>query len=136
MNFLMASMPIQNRAPCATHRIAYEIQPSADSPRNECSSSPAEAGMNFRKMMLSDCAARNVCTPYQAIAMRPRMIAGTFAPSTPNTARLITGYGTPVRWEGLATRLAKTWTIRMPTTRAMSTCQLAMPSAKSEPAVT
>ena len=45
--------------------------------------------------------------PYQATAIRPRMMAGTFAPSTPNAARLITGYGTPVTWLGLATRLQK-----------------------------
>ena len=41
--------------------------------------------------MFSASAARNVCTPYQATAMRPRMMAGMLAPSTPNTARLITG---------------------------------------------
>ncbi len=35
------------------------------------------------------------------------MIAGMFAPRTPNTLRQITGYGTPVTWLGLATRLQK-----------------------------
>ena len=40
--------------------------------------------------------------------MQPRMIAGMFAPRTPKMARLITGYGTPVTWLGLATRLQKT----------------------------
>ena len=45
--------------------------------------------------------------PYQATAIRPRMMAGTLAPSTPNTDRQITGYGTPVTWLGLATRLQK-----------------------------
>ncbi len=29
--------------------------------------------------------------PYQATAIRPRMIAGTFAPSTPNGIREATG---------------------------------------------
>lgn len=92
--------------------------------------------MNLRKMMFSASAARNVCTPYQATAMRPRMTAGMLAPRTPNTARLMTGYGTPVFWLGLATRLQKTWTMTMPTTSATSTCQDAMPSANSDPAVT
>ncbi len=45
--------------------------------------------------------------PYQATAIRPRMIAGTFAPSTPKTLRQITGYGTPVSCDGFATRLQK-----------------------------
>ncbi len=82
--------------------------------------------------MLSDSAARKVCTPYQAIAMTP----GMFAPLMPKIARFTTGYGTPVFWLGLATRFAKTWTMTMPTTRATSTCQAAMPRANSEPAVT
>ena len=86
--------------------------------------------------MLSDSAARNVCTPYQAIAMRPRMIAGMFAPLTPKMARFTTGYGTPVFWLDLATRFVKNCTMRMPTMSATSTCQLAMPSAKRLPAVT
>jgi hypothetical protein len=33
------------------------------------------------------------------------MIAGMFAPSTPNATREITGYGVPVAWLGRATRL-------------------------------
>ena len=33
MNRRMVSMPVQNSAACATQRIAYEIQPSASSPR-------------------------------------------------------------------------------------------------------
>lgn len=41
--------------------------------------------------MFSDWAARNVCTPYQAIAMMPRMIAGMFAPRMPKIARFTTG---------------------------------------------
>ncbi len=41
--------------------------------------------------MLSEAAARKVCTPYHATAISPRMIAGMFAPRTPNDARLITG---------------------------------------------
>ena len=41
--------------------------------------------------MFSEPAARKVCTPYQATAISPRMIAGMLAPSTPNEARLITG---------------------------------------------
>ena len=64
------------------------------------------------------------------------MIAGMFAPLTPKIARLITGYGTPVTWLGLATRLQKTCTMTMPTSSATSTCQLAMPSANRLPAVT
>ncbi|MDF2665945.1 MAG: hypothetical protein K0R81_1795 [Microbacterium sp.] len=87
----ITSMPFQNSRNCAVHRIAYEIHPSAESPANDTSSRAAEPGMNFRKMMFSDSAARNVCTPYQAIAMRPRMIAGMFAPRMPKTTRLMTG---------------------------------------------
>ena len=46
--------------------------------------------------------------PYQATAIRPRMIAGMLAPSTPNTERQMTGYGTPgALADGLATRLQK-----------------------------
>ena len=86
--------------------------------------------------MLSDSAARNVCTPYQAMAMRPRMIAGMFAPRMPKTTRLMTGYGTPVFWLGLATMLANTCTITMPTMSATSTCHDCRPRANSEPAVT
>ncbi len=84
-------MPFQKSRNCAVQRIAYEIQPSADSPANDTSSRAAEPGMNFRNTMFSDSAARNVCTPYQAMAMRPRMIAGMLAPRMPNTTRLITG---------------------------------------------
>ncbi len=64
------------------------------------------------------------------------MMAGMLAPSTPNTLRQITGYGTPVAWLGLATRLQKTLTITMPINNATSTCQLASPSANRLPAVT
>ncbi len=74
--------------------------------------------------------------PYQATAMSPRMMAGTLAPSTPNTERQMTGNGTPVRWQGLATRLQKNSTMEMPTMRQMNTCQLVRPRANSEPAVT
>jgi hypothetical protein len=35
--------------------------------------------------------ARYVCTPYQATAISPRMMAGMFAPSTPKGARHTTG---------------------------------------------
>jgi hypothetical protein len=45
--------------------------------------------------------------PYQATAMAPRMMAGTLAPRTPKTVRQMTGYGTPVSCDGLATRLQK-----------------------------
>ena len=68
--------------------------------------------------------------------MQPRMMAGMLAPRTPKIARLITGYGTPVTWLGLATRLQNAMTMRMPTTRDTSTCQLAMPSENRAPAVT
>src|SRR3954451_19045027 len=64
------------------------------------------------------------------------MTAGMFAPLTPNTDRLITGYGTPVFWLGLATRLANTCKMTIPTSSATSTCQPAMPSANRLPAVT
>ena len=74
--------------------------------------------------------------PYQATAMRPRITAGMLAPSTPNTERQMTGNGTPVRCDGLATRLQKKSTIEMPTMRQMKTCQLVRPRANSEPAVT
>ncbi len=43
--------------------------------------------------------------PYQATAIRPRMMAGMLAPSTPKELRHTTGYGTPACWLGLATRL-------------------------------
>ena len=59
-----------------------------------------------------------------------------FAPRTPKMARLITGYGTPVTWLGLATRLQNTFTMAMPTISATSTCQLAMPEREQAPAVT
>ena len=39
--------------------------------------------------------------PYQATAIKPRMMAGMFAPSTPNTVRQITGC-TPVTFQQLA----------------------------------
>jgi hypothetical protein len=48
-----------------------------------------------------------VWMPYQATAIAPRMMAGTFAPRTPKTVRQIAGYGTPVSCDGLATRLQK-----------------------------
>jgi hypothetical protein len=54
----MVSMPVQNSAAWANHRMAKEIQPSASSPRKVGSMSAALAGMNFRKMMFSDSAAR------------------------------------------------------------------------------
>ncbi len=92
--------------------------------------------MNLRNTMFSDSAARKVCTPYQAIAMSPRMIAGMFAPRMPKTTRLMTGKGTPVFWLGLATMLAKTCTMTMPAISATSTCHDCRPRAKSEPAVT
>ena len=66
--------------------------------------------------------------PYHATAINPRMMAGMFAPSTPNDARQITGYGVPVAWLGLATRLQNTCTITMPTSKANSTCKLDRPS--------
>ena len=74
--------------------------------------------------------------PYQATAIRPRMMAGMFAPSTPNALRQMTGYGTPVAWLGRATRLQRKYTIVMPTSSATSTCQPARPSANRLPAVT
>ncbi|MCY1235111.1 hypothetical protein D9M72_477150 [compost metagenome] len=86
--------------------------------------------------MTSASEARKVWTPYQATAIRPRMMAGMLAPLTPKTARLMTGYGTPVSWLGFATRLQKMLTITMPANRATSTCQLASPRAKRLPAVT
>src|SRR6476661_1573244 len=73
--------------------------------------------------------------PYQATAIRPRMMAGMLAPRTPKTERQITGYGTPVRWLGLATRLQKNRTMVMPTMRHTNTCQLVRPRAKRLPAV-
>ncbi|XQU68672.1 hypothetical protein OJJOAM_001403 [Cupriavidus sp. H18C1] len=73
--------------------------------------------------------------PYHATAIRPRITAGMLAPSTPNEARQITGYGVPVTWLGLATRLQKNCTMTMPTSSAASTCQLVRPSANRLPAV-
>ena len=64
------------------------------------------------------------------------MAAGMLPPRTPKADRAMTGNGTLVIWLGLATRLAKTFTMPMPTTRATKTCQLVSPSANSEPAVT
>ncbi|SKS27068.1 Uncharacterised protein [Mycobacteroides abscessus subsp. abscessus] len=74
--------------------------------------------------------------PYQATAMRPRITAGRLAPRTPNAMRAVTGYGTPVCWEGRATRLHSQYTATMPTSRASSTCEAEMPSAKRLPAKT
>ncbi len=74
--------------------------------------------------------------PYHATAMSPRIIAGTFAPSTPKVARHITGYGTPLTWLGFATRLQKTLTMLMPMMSATSTSQLVKPSANRLPANT
>ena len=64
------------------------------------------------------------------------MMAGRFAPCTPKMARLITGYGTPVTWDGFATRLQNTITIKIPITNDTNTCQLAIPSENNAPAVT
>src|SRR3954471_22636973 len=68
--------------------------------------------------------------------MQPRMIAGMFAPRTPKMARLITGYGTPVTWLGLATRLQNTITMLIPMINDTSTCQDAIPRLNNAPAVT
>src|ERR1700722_16778329 len=64
------------------------------------------------------------------------MMAGTLAPVTPKIWRFITGNGTPVTCDGLATRFANTWTMTIPAISAISTCQLAIPRANSDPAVT
>lgn len=74
--------------------------------------------------------------PYQATAMRPRITAGMLAPSTPNVARQMTGYGTPLRWLDFAIKFANTLTMPMPTSSAINTCQLVSPSAKRLPAKT
>lgn len=74
--------------------------------------------------------------PYHAIAISPRITAGTLAPSTPNVARHATGYGTPICWLGRAIRLHSRFTIVMPTISAISTCQLVSPSANRLPANT
>ena len=65
--------------------------------------------------------------PYQATAISPRMIAGMFAPNTPNEIRDATGYGVPVAWLGRATRLHRKYTIVIPTSNAISTCHAARP---------
>ena len=67
--------------------------------------------------------------PYQATAIRPRMMAGMFAPSTPKEIRDATGYGVPVACEGRATRLHRKYTMVIPTSNAISTCQAANPNA-------
>ena len=41
--------------------------------------------------IVSEPAARKVCTPYHAIAMLPRMMAAMLAPITPKAARATTG---------------------------------------------
>src|SRR6478736_5628084 len=74
--------------------------------------------------------------PYQATAINPRMIAGMFAPSTPNEIRDATGYGVPVACDGRATRLHRKYTIVIPTNNAISTCHAARPNANNDPAVT
>ena len=80
--------------------------------------------------------ARYVWMPYQATAINPRMMAGIFAPSTPNEIRDATGYGVPVACDGRATRLHRKYTMVMPTSSAINTCQAANPSANRLPAVT
>src|SRR6478736_7240 len=74
--------------------------------------------------------------PYQATAINPRMIAGMFAPNTPNEIRDATGYGVPVACDGRATRLHRKYTMVMPTNNAISTCHAANPNANRLPAVT
>src|SRR6476661_7184543 len=74
--------------------------------------------------------------PYQATAINPRMIAGMFAPNTPNEIRDATGYGVPVACDGRATRLHRKYTIVIPTNNAISTCHAANPNANRLPAVT
>ncbi|MGF6937554.1 hypothetical protein OKW41_006716 [Paraburkholderia sp. UCT70] len=74
--------------------------------------------------------------PYHATAIRPRITAGTFAPSTPKVARHATGYGTPFSWLGFAIRLHSTFTSVMPISSDTSTCQLVRPSANRLPANT
>src|SRR5689334_18881659 len=139
MNRRIVSMPVQNTAACTIHSRANEPQPSNGSPRNPYCRTSAygmSAGKSLSSTTFSAADARYVWIPYQATAMSPRMIAGTFAPSTPNDARQITGYGTPVTWLGFATRLQKTCTMPMPTSNASSTCQLDRPSMNRLPAVT
>ena len=74
--------------------------------------------------------------PYQATAISPRMIAGMFAPNTPNEIRDATGYGVPVACDGRATRLHRKYTIVIPTSNATNTCHAANPNANRLPAVT
>ena len=64
------------------------------------------------------------------------MIAGILAPLTPKQIRVVTGYGTPACWDGLATRLQSMLTATMPTNSETSTCHDEMPSAKRLPANT
>ena len=64
------------------------------------------------------------------------MIAGMFAPNTPNEIRDATGYGVPVACDGRATRLHRKYTIVIPTSNATNTCQAANPNANRLPAVT
>ena len=80
--------------------------------------------------------ARNVWMPYHTTAIRPRIIAGMLAPSTPNESRQITGNGTAAFWLGRAIKLAKICTIQIPTSSEISTCQPARPSANRLAATT
>src|ERR1700712_6045277 len=110
MNLRMDSIPRQKTIACATHMIMKAIQPSVDRPANPCSDLSAHGASPGQILTASSTRAldaRNVWMPYHATAMSPRMMAGTLAPSTPNTDRQITGYGTPAVCDGLATRLQK-----------------------------
>ena len=94
MNLRMASMPCQNTKACNTHMTMKATQPSADRPTKPCcdtSAYGARLGNMCSASTMKAAEARYVCTPYQATAISPRMIAGMLAPSTPKDARHTTG---------------------------------------------
>ena len=134
MNLRIDSIPRQNTIACAIHMIPNPIQPSNDNPANPyCAVSAygANPGHNLIANNTNATDARYVWMPYQATAINPRMIAGMFAPNTPNEIRDATGYGVPVACDGRATRLHRKYTIVIPTNNAISTCHAANPNANN-----
>src|ERR1700709_2246662 len=99
MNFRIDSIPRQKTIAWATHMIMNAIQPRVERPANPCSDLSAHGASPGQILMASSTRAldaRNVWMPYQATAIRPRMMAGTLAPRTPNGIREATGEGGPV----------------------------------------
>ena len=86
-----ASMPLRTISSWMPQSSRNAIQPSRSKPRNRISVSDSMPGMNRTSNTFSATEARNVCTPYQAMATMPRTSAVNRAPQTPQDRRLTTG---------------------------------------------